>query len=54
MSNLEVFAIIMCFSILLGVMCMCVFACLGLIELPRTKEDFEKMLIDYIENLLYG
>ena len=54
MSNLEAFAIIMVFSIIFGVMTMCAFACLGLIELPRTKKDFERVAIDYIEYLLYG
>ena len=54
MSDLEVLGICICFGIIMGTMCMSVFAALGLVKIPRTKDDWEKLLKDWVEHTLYG
>lgn len=48
MNDLAAFGIIMAFSLILGAAVTSVFAMLGLVELPKSPEEFLNALIEYL------
>lgn len=50
MNNLEAFGICICMGIICGSAVTCAFASLGLIEVPKTLEEFLEQWADYIFN----
>lgn len=47
MSNLAAFGYIMGFSLMLGAIVTCVYAGLGIVELPKNPKEFLLSLIEY-------